>query len=311
MKNLKGVTVVVSTYTIERSEYVSDCIESLKRQTLLPKELILVLDPDETLLKFYKSCMSSDVKIVLSQGRGLSNARNTGIKNAKQDIVAFIDDDAIAEEHWLENLVKNYGDPRVVGVGGLIKPVWDSSRPVWFPEELDWIVGCSYKGLPESKTYVRNPIGCNMSFRRDVFEKVGCFKVDVGRVGKKLLGSEETEFSIRIYEKIPGSKVMFDPSAVIYHKVPKVRTRLTYVLKRSFYEGFSKAMIADHEFNPLETLSTEYRYLDNLFRVVIPARLNRIYKLENICHLLLIFVSVCMVLVGFFLRMLTKPRQKS
>lgn len=306
---LREVSVIISTYSIDRTNYIMSCIESLKRQTLLPKEIILVLDPNEILIDFYKSRVPNDVKIVISEEYGLSKARNAGVRNAEGEVVAFIDDDAVAGKDWLENMVKNYDDPRVVGVGGLIKPMWGSGRPKWFPEELDWVVGCSYKGLPECKTDVRNPIGCNMSFRKSVFEKVGYFKANIGRFGKKLLAGEEAELSIRIREKIPKSKIVYDPSVVVYHMVHNSRTNLRYLLRRSFYEGVSKAFVTSSKSNPLEALSTEDRYLRYLLKVAIPLRLKRIYKLENICHLLLIFVSVCMVLVGFSLRMLTKPRQ--
>lgn len=292
--------MVISTYAMDRLGYVLGCIESLKKQTLLPMEIILVLDPDQNLIEFYKSHMRDDVKIVISKGYGLSKARNAGVKNAEGEVVAFIDDDAVADKDWLENLVENYDDPYVVGVGGVIKPIWKSSRPVWFPEELDWIVGCSYKGLPERKTIVRNPIGCNMSFRKNIFEKVGYFKADIGRFGKKLLAGEEAEFSIRVVEKTSKSKIVYDPSVVVYHVVHKSRANLRYLLKRSFYEGLSKALVTSSKSNPLKALSTEDRYLKYLLKVAIPSRLKRIHKFESICHLMILLISICSVFIGYF-----------
>jgi glycosyltransferase involved in cell wall biosynthesis len=304
---LKGVSVIISTFSIDRANHVASCIKSLRKQTLLPEEIILVLDPDEALLEFYKSCMPHDVKIVVSEGYGLSYARNAGVKNAKGEIIAFIDDDAVADERWLENLVKSYDDLHVVGVGGLIKPIWESSRPIWFPEELNWTVGCSYKGLPERKTYVRNPIGCNMSFRKDVFEKVGYFRTSIGRVGKKLMASEEMELSIRILEKIPKSKIVYDHSTTVYHKVPKSRANVKYVVKRSLYEGFSKALITNFiKQNPTSILSVEERYLKYLLEISIPLRLKRIYKLKSASQLLVLLTSTFLVLMGYFIGRLKK-----
>ena len=267
----------------------------------MPKEIILVLDPDEALLEFYKSCTPNDVKIVVSEGYGLSYARNAGIRSAKGEIIAFIDDDAVADERWLENLIKNYNDPQVVGVGGLIIPIWQSNRPVWFPEELDWVVGCSYKGMPECKSYVRNPIGCNMSFRKDVFEKVGYFKTDIGRLGKKPIAGEEAELSVRIMHKIPGAKIVYDPCAVVYHNVPKERTRLKYVMKRSFYEGFSKALISRHNLDPNNLLSTEEHYLKYLFKTAIPSRLKRFFMFSNFCGVMVISAIILSVFAGYFI----------
>ena len=98
---LVSVSTVISTYTTERLHDVVRCISSLKRQTLPPAEIILVLDPRKELVEFYKSHVPSEVKMIVSNDVGLSHARNTGVKNAKGEIVAFIDDDATANEKWL------------------------------------------------------------------------------------------------------------------------------------------------------------------------------------------------------------------
>jgi len=296
--SLAQVSVVISTYSKERLNYLSECIVSLTKQSLKPDEIILVLDPFPDLIEFYESRFSKDVRVVVSQNPGLSNARNAGVKNAKGDIVSFIDDDAVADEKWLENLVKNYEDTNVVGVGGFISPSWENGYPKWFPEELNWIVGCSYKGLPVQKASVRNPIGCNMSFRREVFDKVGYFRSDIGRFGKNLLASEETELSIRILNDIENSRIIYDPSAVVHHKVPMRRGSLKYVWVRSFYEGLSKAMIIDQT-NNSKKLSTESSYLKYVLSVTIPSRCKRIYKLEELSKLLTSLLSIAAVFAGF------------
>ena len=260
--------------------------------------MILVLDPVPELMEFYKSRLSENVKIVMSEKRGLSNARNVGVRQAQGLIVAFIDDDAVADRYWLQNLIKDYEDLDVVGVGGYIQPSWESGRPFWFPEELDWIVGCSYKGLPEHKAIVRNPIGCNMSFRKSVFEKVGYFRSDVGRFGKVLLAGEEPEFSLRVLKKIPNSKIIYDPSPVVYHKVGKSRVRFQYSLRRSFYEGVSKALIVGGE-GSVSSLSAENRYLGYLLKTAVPSKLKRVYRFDSLCQLLTLFFSTSAVFLGY------------
>jgi len=259
------------------------------------------LDPDPDLVEFYESRLTEDVKVITSQKRGLSNARNAGVRSAKGEIIAFVDDDAIADKNWLENLVRNYDDPNVVGVGGLIKPWWQDGYPVWFPEELNWIVGCSYKGLPERKARIRNPIGCNMSFRKNVFEEVGYFRSDIGRFGKRLLAGEEPELSMRILESIPNSKIMYEPFAVVHHRVGKKRKSLKYLWERSFYEGVSKASIRNPRKGFSSALSTENEYLKYLLRNAIPSRLRRIYNIGSLCQLVVLLFSLSAVFVGFFL----------
>lgn len=306
---LKEISVVVSTYAVDRLNYVLDCVESLRTQTLSPLEIILVLDPYPFLREFYDSHVPNSVRIVVSDEYGLSNARNAGVINARGKIVAFIDDDAIANHTWLENLAKNYDDLNVVGAGGLAIPIWESGRPKWFPEELDWIVGCSYKGLPESKIAVRNPIGCNMSFRKDVFDKVGYFTPNIGRIGRNFMSGEETEFSTRVLKNLAGSIIVYDPSAVVYHRVLRNRVNQKYLVKRSFYTGISAAQwsaMDTYKFNPAKYLSVEYHYLDYLLRTSIPARLKRCYKSKSISQLLALLMSIYWVLTGYLIGKIMK-----
>lgn len=256
--------MIISVYSIERANDVVDCIASLNKQTLPPKEIIVVLDPNEALIAYYKKRLGSTAKIVISGAYGLSAARNIGIKNSNSEIVAFIDDDATAHPDWLKNAVTNFSDPSTIGVGGRIIPVWPSQNPRWFPEELYWIIGCSYKGLPTKKAPIRNPIGCNMIFRRSLFEKVGFFSVDTGRIGNKLMGHDDTEFGIRATSKLMGTLIIYDPEAVVYHRVSKNRVRLKYVLSRSYSEGFSKAFVSNSNQTNKTALRTEKTYLRTL-----------------------------------------------
>jgi len=260
----------------------------------------LVLDPRKKLVEFYKSNVPSDAKIVVSKRIGLSYARNTGAREAKSDIVAFIDDDAFADERWLENLTRHYQDPTVMGVGGYVKPVWSGKRPGWFPEELDWIVGCSYKSLPEKLSTVRNPIGCNMSYRKKVFERIGYFASDIGRFGTALLSKEETEFSMRLLSRIVNSRIIYDPSSIVYHKVTARRQNLRYLWRRSFSEGVSKVLIDKRSLGKFGG-STEDSYLRYLLKVAIPLRLHNISNGENLRQLLVLFLSISGVFTGFLL----------
>lgn len=293
------VTVVIAAFAIDRLNDVLDCISSLRRQTFKVSQIILALDPVKSLIGFYKSKVPPYVDIVKSNKIGLSDARNAGIKEARGDIVAFIDDDAFADEKWVENLVRNYDDPNVMGVGGFIRPVWQTQRPKWFPEELDWIIGCSYKGLPDKKTTIRNPIGCNMSFRKEVFKVAGYFDTKTGRVGNLLMGHEDTEFAIRLYEEMPNRKILYDPEAVVNHRVAKTRTSLKYIARRSYSEGFSKALLASAKSDSRNMLYVEKDYLRDL---LIGGVLDRLLRAEDLSCLLQAFaliLSSSLVLLGY------------
>ncbi len=202
------------------------------------KVSIIVCTYSKKLFSDTLECINS-VKIISNPHPGLSEARNLGIKNAGGDVIVFIDDDARADKNYISALLKNYEDKNVVGVSGKILP---KVKPN-YPEELYWIGGFTYKGFPEERCEVRNGHGCNMSFRKEVFDKAGLFDVKLGRVGKKLVTAEETEFSIRALNSLPGSKIIYDPSVVVYHKVHEYRQGIGYMMKRGYFEEMSKAHI--------------------------------------------------------------------
>ena len=165
------------------------------------------------------------------------------------EVVAFLDDDAVASPDWLRFLTGPYARPEVVGVGGLSRPLWATGRrPSWFPEEFDWVVGCGYRGLPTTPSPVRNLMGGNASFRREIFSSMaGGFRSDIGRRSDSQLplGCEETEFCIRLTQGRPGSVLVYDNRAVIWHRVPRDRARFRYFRTRCYAEGLSKALVTD------------------------------------------------------------------
>ncbi len=238
------VSVVICCYTMERWDRLLDVIDSVRAQTLVPQEVIVVVDHNEDLYERLLSIVD-DVTLVKSRGPvGLSGARNTGVDSASSEVLAFLDDDAEAAPEWLERLVAFYDDPDVLAVGGRVEPVWENGRPAYFGEELDWIVGCSHRGLPKVASEVRNVIGANMSFRLAVLRQVGGFNLALGRQGSKPLGCEETEICIRSRIGAPGSRIVYEPAALVRHHVPAHRGTLRYMLARSWSEGISKAQVS-------------------------------------------------------------------
>lgn len=237
------VSVIVCAHTDKRWNYLVDTIDSLRKQTHAPHQIILVIDHNPVLLA---KCVLAFPGVRVSENlneQGLPGGRNTGLSLADGDIMAFIDDDAEAAPDWIEQLLLGYGNANIVGVGGGITAAWDQQKPGWFPEEFNWVVGCSYIGMPLIDAYVRNSIGCNMSFKAEVFEKVGGFRV--GRVGNALgQENDDTEFCIRVSANIPNARILYRPAARVFHHVPGSRANLAYLLRRCLSEGISKARLA-------------------------------------------------------------------
>ncbi|MBX0326316.1 glycosyltransferase [Oscillochloris sp. ZM17-4] len=243
-KVARPISVIICAYTEARWDDLLAAVESVRRQTLPPDEIIVVIDHNPALLARARSMIGGAQVIANSEARGLSGARNTGLSVARGAIIAFMDEDAVAAEDWLATLDTHYAEPEVVGAGGAIKAAWAHGRPSWFPEEFDWVVGCTYTGMPVAPAPVRNLIGCNMSFRREVFARAGSFKDGIGRIGTLPVGCEETELCIRLAQIWPQSVLRYDPQARVRHTVPAARARWGYFRSRCYNEGRSKALVA-------------------------------------------------------------------
>jgi glycosyltransferase involved in cell wall biosynthesis len=238
------MSVIVRTYTEGRWDYLVAALDSVQRQNTPPRELVVVVDHNPTLLARVRERFPRAKVVENTEPPGSSGAWNSGIMAATGQIVAFLDDDAEAAPDWLEALWAAYSDDSVLGVGGLIQPAWEGAAPpLWFPEEFLWVVGCTYRGLPETTAPVRNLIGCNMSFRRSVFEEIGGFRKGMGHVGGRPIGDDETELSIRVYQRWPNHVLLHHPKARVMHKVPASRAQKTYFYSRCRLEGRSKALM--------------------------------------------------------------------
>lgn len=240
-------SVVVCAYTEDRLEQITAAIDSARAQSLPGAEIILVIDHNPPLYKRMLDEMPGVTVVENAEDRGLSGARNTGVALARGEIIAFLDDDAVADPDWLMFLDKAYTDPALIGVGGLTVPNWQTARPRWFPEEFYWVVGCNYTGMPASGEQVRNLLGANMSFRREAFDIAGGFRTDIGRTAQgRPLGCEETEFCIRLGQLSPRSGLTMEHRAVARHFVPSNRCRFSYFVSRCFAEGMSKAQVTEN-----------------------------------------------------------------
>ncbi len=254
------ISVVICAYTEKRWHETCAAVESVRAQSFASKEIIVVVDHNPALFASLSAALPDVTVLENREERGLSGGRNTGVAVAQGDVVAFLDDDAVADPDWLKFLADSYADPAVIGVGGLTLPNWRMTRPAWFPREFDWVVGCSYRGLPESRQPVRNLLGGNASFRREAFEIAGGFRSGIGRsAGKRPLGCEETEFCIRLHQESPQSVFLFDNRAMIWHLVPGERGRFSYYRSRCYAEGLSKAQVTA-SVGVADGLSSERRY---------------------------------------------------
>lgn len=237
------VTVVICAYASGRWDSLVEAVASVEQQTQRPEETIVVIDYNPALFERAREQFADVLVVENPVTRGLSGARNAGVRLASGDVVAFLDDDAWAHPTWLRELVGAYRDPDVVGTGGAVEPRWQTGPVGWLPDEFYWTIGCSYRGLPDQLAAIRNPIGANMSFRREAILRAGGFRDGIGRVAAVPMGCEETELAVRVASETPGAKIMHVPAARVDHLVEPQRTSWRYFVSRCWAEGLSKAIV--------------------------------------------------------------------
>jgi glucosyl-dolichyl phosphate glucuronosyltransferase len=241
-------SVIICAYTMDRWDDLQAAVESVRAQTVPPTDIIVVIDANDELERLARRELPGVVVKANRYGGGLSGGRRTGAEHATAPFLAFLDDDAIADPVWLEQLGLAYDDPNVLGAGGLVDPLWADERPAWLPPEFDWTVGCTYAGLPVDGGKIRSPIGANMSMRASVLDAVGSFEPRLGRSdrGKSVSGTaEETEFCIRATQQHPGGYWAYRPLARVRHVVPPSRATWRYFIGRCRLEGQAKAILSD------------------------------------------------------------------
>jgi glycosyltransferase involved in cell wall biosynthesis len=256
------ISVVVCAHDSARWEALRAALRSLEEQVLQPREVIVVVDHNPDLLGRARTELSGVRVIENTDIAGLGGARNSGIAASSGSVVAFLDDDAVASPEWLRALMERYGDVDVAAVGGSAEPMWEGERPAWFPPEFDWVLGCSFLGMPEKAQDVRNLFGCNMSFRRELLDELGGFRLGYG--------CDETELCIRLTQRWPKKKLLYMPEAKVFHHVPASRTRIRRFVSRCYFEGGSKAVVTRLVGAGIG-LASEYRYTVS----VLPAGVRR------------------------------------
>ena len=306
-------SVIICCYTLERLQDIREAVSSALTQSLPPHEVIVSVDHNRELYERLPAELPASVRVVLNDGvQGMSDTRNAGMQAATGDVLVFLDDDAVADPAWLEHLLKPFSDPKVAAVGGRAIPRWmGGNRPQWLPEELDWIVGCTFEGMPVPDNKMRNPIGCTMAFRKKVFEQTGPWETGIGGRGQSNKGGEEAELGLRIASKMPDSYIRYAPESIIYHKVPAWRTNLTWAVKKSFAEGICKAKVkrfgAEIQL-PQSSLSTDTSYLRYLLLSAVPQKLARSYRLTPLFQAGTILLSIAAVGAGYLLEGAKKKR---
>jgi glycosyltransferase involved in cell wall biosynthesis len=243
------------------------CVAALLAGQRQPDELIVVVDNNPSLGMELAGVLPSRVCLLQTKRQGLSGARNLGVAAAASDVVAFVDDDATVDAGWLGSMMRAFADEQILAVGGPVVPSWEGERR-WMCDALLWVVGCTYSGHREDAGPIRNPIGCNMAFRRRDLLDVGSFATSFGKRGNALETCDETELGLRIERTYGPDRIRFVPDARVHHFVPQARVSWRHLVRRSLAEGLAKGRLQRIYTRP--AVGPERCYARLLITVTVP-----------------------------------------
>jgi glucosyl-dolichyl phosphate glucuronosyltransferase len=236
------ITVILCTHN--RCHRLVGALDSIAAQTL-PASVeweVLVVDNnsrDQTREVVGDFCGRDPVRFryLFEPQQGKSHALNTGIRNARGDILAFLDDDVTVEPTWLQKLTAALCDGEWAGAGGRILPDRPFSPPRWLPVGDRYALAplALFDLGPQAGKLTEPPFGTNMAFRKEMFEKYGGFRTDLGPRPGSMIRDEDTEFGQRL--SAGGELLRYEPCAVVYHSVPDNRIRKQYFLAWWFAKG--------------------------------------------------------------------------
>jgi glycosyltransferase involved in cell wall biosynthesis len=238
------ISAIICTHN--RDIYLGAAIDSLLSQDFSPGFEVIVVDnnsSDRTREVVQQRQGNPRLQYIFEPSVGLSVARNTGAKAAKGEILAYLDDDAVAGDGWLQALYSAYQQNSQLAIaGGKVTLLWSqgTQAPHWLSPGLAGNLGAY--DLGDRLIYIENPgltpRGLNYSIRRSFLEEIGGFDPKLGRVGKNLLSNEELLMTEIAMER--GWQVAYLPNAIAAHNVSPERLKRSWFISRGWWQGISE-----------------------------------------------------------------------
>jgi GT2 family glycosyltransferase len=256
------LAVVITSYSLERKQDVCDVLTSLARQDEAADEVFFVAEGPQELQMAIEAHAAAlrmrGFRSLRNDGhQGLSAARNVAIKASNADLIAFLDDDAVAEPGWSAAVRAAFAvDEVVIGVTGSVQPLWMESSANWLPTEMYWLIGCTDFTGWNTRRRVRWAWGVNMAFRRKAIELAGLFSIGTGYTAgaRHQPWGDDLEFSLRA-RRTTGGTIWFEPEMRVRHKVYACRVSPRFAAARARQIGASQRLarrvypeLANHQF---------------------------------------------------------------
>lgn len=292
-----SITVAFSTFRETYFEWVVELLKSLENQTMEDFEVIVVVNGNKRYFKKLLDAVkceteiSHEINVIFnSLDKGIAYSRNIALKHAKTPYIAYTDDDAIPHPRWLEELLWTLElNGKAGAVTGPVLCKWEASAKnyaLWFPKELYWIIGCTPWNITKV-TEVRNGFASNLALKRGILLGSGGFNENFGYNPRNPMAGEETELGIKLMRA--GYVTLWNPNAIVYHRIFGERLKIRNILIRSFIEGKTKAYLSQAYGS--NVIKLEVGYLQSV--------IERFLKTKSLKSKALLLLTTMAVLSGY------------
>ena len=242
------ITLIICTYN--REKYIGPLLESIAKNDYPTSDYEIVLVDNNctdntrgVCEQFATTHPEITLRYVVETEQGLSAARNKGIKEAKGDIIIYVDDDALVDADYIRIYAEQFAaHPETMAPGGPIEPLYETEEPKWMSPYTKALLTAWMNYGDKVREYPngRYPGGGNAAYRKVVFEKVGLFNTELGRKGSALLASEEKDIFDKM--KAQGMQVLYLPTPVLHHIIPQAKLEEDYFNRLTLQIGRSERM---------------------------------------------------------------------
>ena len=261
-------TVLIATYN--RAALLDETLTCLARMRVSPTlqwDAIVIdnnsSDDTRQVVERHIAHFPVRLRYLFEPAQGRSSALNAGIRQAEGRVLAFTDDDVRIADGWLDAATAPLVGPdaSLAYTGGPVRPIWGATPPRWLDLQRGDLWGTIAIQNHGSEMFVyeerrKVPLGANMAVRRDVFDRVGGFRPDLGRTGGRLLlGQEVPELLLRV--RAAGLRGLYVPAMEVHHHIPARRLTRRYFRSWWFGKGVSRASL--ERMQPVTELGVDLR----------------------------------------------------
>ncbi len=243
------ISIIIATYN--RCQDLQLCLESMNQLEIDPSLYYEIIVADnastdktrDTVLSL-KNKISIPIEYLFESSKGKTNALNTAIKSSTADILVFTDDDVLVDSKWLIQILNCFKHYNCDAVGGKVLPKYTTQTPQWIKDCAQELGGpIVYYSQGDATHLYQKPqlefLGANLACKRDVFDKIGFFRTDIGP-GKKIMG-DDTEFINRMVKA--DMKLYYCGQSLVWHPVPSDRITLAYIARWNMMVGEYRFMV--------------------------------------------------------------------